>query len=79
MSKSELALLAVLATRRTLEWHAAARSTALDDDALCDAVEALLDRGAVRIVRAPTPRPVAIEITALGADAFARVASETWR
>jgi hypothetical protein len=51
----------------------------LDDDALADAVDALLARGALRLVRAAGPAPVALEITEPGAAAFTDAASRTWR
>lgn len=78
MSRSELALLRALSIRQTLPWHAAARATALDDDALCDAVEGLLARGAVRVVRAAEPAPVALAITDHGSAVFVH-AARAWR
>jgi hypothetical protein len=79
MSNAELALASVLSLRGALPWDAAKRATALDDDALSDAVDALLARGALRLVRAAEPEPVALELTDMGAMSFASTASTSWR
>ena len=79
MGNTELALASVLALRGTLAWDAAKRATALDDDSLSDAVDALLARGALRLIRAALPGPVALELTELGAMTFTSTATTTWR
>ena len=79
LSSGEIAVLSVLVARGALEWSAAARSSALDDDALADAVDALLLRGAIALVRAREPQPVALEITTVGAATFAQLVELTWR
>ena len=79
MSNAELALLSVLSARGPLAWDAARRATALDDDALSDAVDALLARDALRLLRADAPAPVALAITELGAIALVDATSTTWR
>lgn len=79
LSAAEIALLSVLASRGALAWEAAARWTALDDDALADTVDALLARGAIALVRAREPQPVALAITTEGAASFTALACREWR
>jgi hypothetical protein len=62
----ELDVLAALVLEGTSTWQRLALRARLDDDALSDAIEVLVARGAITIVRSAQPSLVAFRITDAG-------------